>query len=46
MVIASTNTQISVAIDGLPDTVDLSAHDGMIQLVKLANDVTYRRIRR
>ena len=41
-----TSTQVSVAFDELSDSVDLSAYSGMIQLVKLANDVTYRRIKR
>ena len=42
----STSSQISVVFDDLSDCVDLSDYNGMIQLVKLANDVTYRRIRR
>ena len=46
VVIRSTSSHISVVVDDLSVTVDLSAHDGTIQLVKLANDVTYRRIRR
>ena len=40
------STSVSVAFDELPDTIDLSTYDGTIQLVKLCNDVTYRRIRR
>lgn len=35
-----------VVFDDLSDSVDLSAHNGMIQLIKLANDVTYKRIKR
>ena len=42
----STSSLISVVFDDLSDSVDLSDYNGMIQLVKLANDVTYRRIRR
>ena len=37
---------VSVAFDDLPDTLDLSAFDGSLQLVKLCNDITYSRIRR
>ena len=37
---------VSVAFDDLPDTVDLCTFDGSLQLVKLCNDVTYRRIKR
>ena len=40
------SSSVSVAFDDLPDTVDLSTFDGSLQLVKLCNDVTYRRIRR
>ena len=46
VVTRSTNTYVSVAFDDLPDSVDLTALSGMIQLVKLANDVTYRRIKK
>ena len=46
VVTAIKSTSVSVAFDELPDTIDLSAYDGTIQLVKLCNDVTYRRIRR
>ena len=46
VVTALKSTSVSVAFDELPDTIDLSAYDGAIQLVKLCNDVTYRRIRR
>ena len=46
VVTQSKETSISVAFDELPDTVDLASHNGSIQLVKLANDVTYRRIKR
>ena len=42
----STSAQISVVFDDLPDSINLSTHNGAIQLVKLANDVTYRRIKR
>ena len=40
------SSSVSVAFDDLPDTVDLSVFDGSLQLVKLCNDVTYRRIKR
>ena len=46
VVIQVTRTHISVVFDDLPDSVDLTAHNGAIQLVKLANDITYRRIKR
>lgn len=35
-----------VAFEELPDHLNLSSHDGSLQLVKLANDVTYRRLKR
>ena len=37
---------ISVAFDSLPQSVCLSSHDGSLLLIRLANDVTYRRIKR
>ena len=46
VVTAIKSTLVSVAFDELPDTIDLSAYDGTIQLVKVCNDVTYQRIRR
>ena len=46
IVTRSNNTSISVAFDEFPDTVDLRRHAGSLQVVKLANDVTYRRIKR
>ena len=46
VVVHSSNVQVSLAFDDLSDSVDLPAYNGMIQLVKLANDVTYRRIKR
>lgn len=46
VVTAVKSTSVLVAFDELPDTIDLSAYDGAIQLVKLCNDVTYQRIRR
>ena len=41
-----TSAQMSVVFDDLPDSINLSTHNGAILLVKLANDVTYRRIKR
>ena len=35
-----------MAFDDLPELLDISAHDGSLQVVKLANDVTYKRIKR
>ena len=46
IVTAMTTSLVSVTFDELPDTLELSAFDGSLQLVKLCNDVTYRRIRR
>ena len=46
VVTAIKSTSLSVAFDEMPDTIDLSTFSGTIQLVKLCNDVTYRRIRR
>lgn len=46
VVVHSSSVQVSVAFDDLSDSVDLPTYNGMIQLVKLANDVTYRRIKR
>ena len=46
VVTRSTSALVSVVFDDLPDSIDLSAHNGMIQLLKLANDVTYKRIKR
>ena len=41
-----TESAISVAFDSLPQSVCLSSHDGSLLLIRLANDVTYRRIKR
>lgn len=46
IVTRSTDTSVSVAFDDLQEFVDISAHDGSLQVVKLANDVTYKRIKR
>ena len=46
IVVIMKQISVSVAFDNLPDTVDLSTYDGSLQLVKLSNDVTYRRITR
>eukprot|EP00731_Ephydatia_muelleri_P006463 Em0003g711a len=45
IVTRSTETSVSVAFDDLQEFVDISAHDGSLQVVKLANDVTYKRIK-
>ena len=41
-----TESAITTAFDELPYSIDLSAHNGSLQLVKLANDITYRRQKR
>ena len=41
-----TENAVTAAFDELPYSIDLSAHNGSLQLVKLANDITYRRQRR
>lgn len=46
VVTRSSDTSLSVAVDDLPDSVDLNAFTGQIQVVRLANDVTYRRTKR
>lgn len=46
IVTRSTEASVSVAFDDLPELLDISAHDGSLQVVKLANDVTYKRIKR
>ena len=45
VVTCCTSAQISVVFGDLPDSINLSTHNGAIQLVKLANDVTYRHIK-
>ena len=35
---------LSVAIDGLKENVNLSVYDNSLKLIKLTNDVTYRRL--
>lgn len=46
VVTKSTESSLSVAFDDLQEFVDISVHDGALQVVKLANDVTYKRIKR
>lgn len=41
-----TGTILTAAFDELPYSVDLSSHNGSLQLVKVANDITYRRQKR
>ncbi len=37
---------LTVAFDQLNDTMDLRTFDGAILVIKLANDVTYQRMKR
>lgn len=46
VVVKCSETIISVAFEEVPDEVHLSGHEGHLQLVRLANDVTYRRLKR
>lgn len=46
VVIKCSETSISVAFEEVPDEIHLSGHEGHLQLVRLANDVTYRRLKR
>lgn len=46
VVTQSNDSAVEVAFDDIPDSAHLSSHDGWLQLVRLANDVTYRRIRK
>ena len=41
-----TSSLVTVAFDELPESADFEMHSGSLQLVKLANDVTYSRITR
>ena len=45
IVIRKDNISISVAFDEL-DLLELDAHNGSLQIVKLSNDVTYLRMKR
>lgn len=46
VVISSSPTEIKVAFDDLPSDVDFHLHAGKLQLVKMANSVTYKRMRK
>ena len=46
IVTKSSELIISVAFEEIPENIDITAHNGALQLVKLANDVTYRRLKR
>lgn len=46
IVVKSTETVINVAFEDLPDEIKWNEHDSTLQLVKLANDVTYKRLKR
>jgi len=39
-------TTVSVAFDSFPQSASLSSQDGSLVLIKLANDITYSRIKR
>ena len=44
VVLRSTSTKIQVAFDELPDDVDFHSHAGKLQLVRMNNSTTYRRM--
>ncbi len=46
VVTKSTEVAVIVAFEEVPEAVNLSSLSGQLQLVKLANDVTYRRLKR
>ena len=46
IVLRKDNLSLAVAFDQIDNSLDLSAHDGAIVVIKLANDVTYRRMKR
>ncbi len=46
VVTKSTDSSLVVAFEDIPETLNLSSQNGSLQLVKLANDVTYRRLKR
>ena len=46
IVVGKGTATLSVAFDQLDDTVDLTAFSGALLVVKLSNDVTYRRMKR
>lgn len=46
IVLRKDNLSLAVAFDQIDNSLDLSAHDGALVVIKLANDVTYRRMKR
>ena len=46
MVVKSSDVQLGVAFEELPEEVSLSGHGDCLQVVKLANDITYKRMKR
>ena len=46
VVTKSTDSVLAVAFEEVPETVNLTSFNDSLQLVKLANDVTYRRLKR
>lgn len=46
IVVKSSETVVGVAFEDLPEELNWSNHGNTLQLVKLANDVTYKRMKR
>ena len=46
VVVKSSETVVGVAFEDLPEELNWSNHGNTLQLVKLANDVTYKRMKR
>lgn len=46
VVLKAIDTCVTVAFEDIPEKVNLNDFSGSLQLVKLANDVTYRRLKR
>lgn len=46
IVVRKDTHSLTVGFDQLDDSLSLSSHDGALMIVKLANDVTYRRMKR
>ena len=46
IIVGKGTATLSVAFDQLDDAVDLTGYSGALLVVKLSNDVTYRRMKR
>ncbi len=46
IVLRKDKISLAVAFDQIDNSLDLTAHDGALVVIKLANDVTYRRMKR